>query len=251
MPLLVFLHIIILVCDLTAIKEPSNRQSTSEGAVQNNVYNIMNVTICSPQAPTMGRSRYLSQGIPRIESSSSKTVQHVRNWFKPFEGLLTREGSCRDRLEQERWLQGPPTNVLDEPVLRQALLRRSSTTSQSSSEGGTDSLAEGEKHSVISDLSSEPGSDILEECILADPDLQNAVRHLPQKKLTKEERQNLAINLALCEEELGDKTDLQSVCMVWMSKNNSSCCLEDLVHALICTKGLGRFVSNIPGRLWY
>lgn len=29
--------------------------------------------------------------------------------------------------------------------------------------------AEGEKHSVISDLSSEPGSDILEECILADP----------------------------------------------------------------------------------
>jgi len=53
MPLLVFLHIIILVCDLTAIKEPSNRQSTSEGAVQNNVYNIMNVTICSPQAPTV------------------------------------------------------------------------------------------------------------------------------------------------------------------------------------------------------
>jgi len=28
------------------------------------------------------------------------------------------------------YVQGPPTNVLDEPVLRQALLRRSSTNSQ-------------------------------------------------------------------------------------------------------------------------
>jgi len=197
----------------------------------------------------MGRSRYLSQGIPRIESSSSKTVQHVRNWFKPFEGLLTREGSCRDRLEQERWLQGPPTNVLDEPVLRQALLRRSSTTSQSSSEGVTDSLAESERLSVISGFSSELEAEIPEGCIVADLGLQNAVCHLPRKHLTKEERWNLASNLGLCEEDLRDSTDLQRVCTVWMSKKHSSCCLEDLVHALICTRGLGRFVSGIPSRL--
>ena len=80
-------------------------------------------------------------------------------------------------------------------------------------------------------------------------DLQNAVHHLPQRQLTKEERRNLAINLSLCEEDLGDTIDLQRVCMVWMSKKTNGCCLEDLVHALICTRGLGRFVSGISSRL--
>ena len=77
-------------------------------------------------------------------------------------------------------------------------------------------------------------------------DLQEIVSQLPCEELSKEQISCLARNLELQEEGLSkNQMNLRSICHRWMSKYPNQCCLENLVQALICTEGLGRYVSGI------
>ena len=75
---------------------------------------------------------------------------------------------------------------------------------------------------------------------------------LPCIELTKEQVSYLVRDLELKEEALSkDQMNLHSISCRWMSEYPNECCLENLVHALICTEGLGRYVSGITCKLDY
>ena len=73
---------------------------------------------------------------------------------------------------------------------------------------------------------------------------------LPCDKLSKEQVSCLLRNLELKEEAVSkDQMNFRSICCRWMSEYPNECCLENLVHALICTEGLGRYVSGMTCKL--
>ena len=77
------------------------------------------------------------------------------------------------------------------------------------------------------------------------------VLELVGKRVSEESAKDLAKSLELTGDELGDppETDLGTIFQKWVSKNPNSSTPESLVEALVCTEGLGKFVSGLACEL--
>ena len=78
------------------------------------------------------------------------------------------------------------------------------------------------------------------------------VSKLVGKRVSEESAKDLAKSLDLTGDELGDppEADLGAIFQKWVSKDPNASTPERLVEALVCTKGLGKFVSGLASKLY-
>ena len=76
------------------------------------------------------------------------------------------------------------------------------------------------------------------------------ISKLDGKRVSEESAKDLAKFLELTGDELGDppEADLSAIFQKWHSKDPNTSTPDNIVEALVCTKGLGKFASGLASK---